>query len=241
MLKNIFFVMYFYYHIIGLTSDFQNIRRLKAKGEKQEHQKHIHLLEHKFGSALIKRAGITVNVQGLENIPSEAVLFVGNHQGNFDIPALCMTINRQFGFIVKKEMKKIPLFNKWISQIESLYLDRENPRESLKTIQEGIELLKNGYSLTIFPEGTRSKSATMGDFKKGSLRLATKSKAPVVPFTINGSYKAFEETGKVRPATIDIVIHQPIYTKDMSKEELEHLSDKVEQIIRDCLNEMNSN
>ncbi|MDD4000979.1 MAG: lysophospholipid acyltransferase family protein, partial [Bacilli bacterium] len=165
MLKNLFFGIYFYFVLFSLTPDFKFIRELKADGQKNEHRKYINLLERKFGYALIKRAGITVNARGLENIPDEAVLYVGNHQGYFDIPALCMTITRQFGFIVKKELKKVPLFNKWISQIESIYIDRENPRESLKNIQEGIELLKNGYSLAIFPEGTRSKSAEMGEFK----------------------------------------------------------------------------
>lgn len=241
MFNTIAYVIFFYIFILSLTPDFNKIKKIKETGTKEEHQKQIEYVESKFGDTLIKRAGITMNIQGQENIPDGPVLFVSNHQSYFDIPAFCSAINKQFGFIVKIEIKKIPVFSTWISRVESIFIDRDNPRESLKTIQEGIELLKNGYSIAIFPEGTRSKSATMGSFKKGSLRLAIKSKVPVVPITIGGTYKALEETGKLTPTTIDFIIHKPLYTKDMDKEELNNLSDTVEAIIKKSLSESIAN
>lgn len=96
-------------------------------------------------------------MRGLENIPTDrAVLYVGNHRSYFDIVMGYMTVPRLTGFIAKKEMIKIPLLNRWMDRMNCLFLDRSNIKEGLKTILAGIEKIKGGISMWIFPEGTRN-------------------------------------------------------------------------------------
>ena len=136
----------------------------------------------------------------------------------------------------KKELKKLPLINKWITLAGSIYLDRENPRKSMEGILEGIKTLKNGHSLVVFPEGTRSRGDKMGEFKSGSFKLATKSKVPIVPLTIDGTYRVMEANKiLIKPSNINFYVHKPIYTDKLSKEEIAKLPETVEHIIRSKL------
>ena len=153
-----------------------------------------------------------------------------------DIAIICGFIDKPKGFIAKKELKKLPLINKWITLAGSIYLDRENPRKSMEGILEGIKTLKNGHSLVVFPEGTRSRGDKMGEFKSGSFKLATKSKVPIVPLTIDGTYRVMEANKiLIKPSNINFYVHKPIYTDKLSKEEITKLPETVEHIIRSKL------
>src|SRR5690606_26880627 len=123
---------------------------------------------------------------------------------------------------------KIPGFGNWIKDVRSVFIEREDARASLRAIEEGIGLIRQGFSLVIFPEGTRSRSDQMGEFKKGSLRLATRAGVPVVPVTLDGTYRAFEESGRIRPAAIKVTIHKAIETRDLGKREAGELAEIVE-------------
>ena len=97
-------------------------------------------------------------------------------------------------------------------------------------------MIKDGYSLVIFPEGTRSRGGQMGEFKPGSLKLATKAKTVVVPLTINGSYKMYEEPGQItKNVTIEITVHKPVDTSQMDRKELAGLSEVLEETIKNAL------
>ena len=105
----------------------------------------------------------------------------------------------------------------------------------MKAILEGISYIKDGFSLLIFPEGTRSKGPEMGEFHAGSLKLATKPEVPVIPITIDGSYRAFEDNGIFKGCTVRYTIHEPIETKGMSRDEKAGLAERVEKIVRSGL------
>jgi 1-acyl-sn-glycerol-3-phosphate acyltransferase len=182
---------------------------------------------------VLRRYDVTVEAEGTENIPEGSVLFVSNHQGYGDILVLFDVINnKQFGFVARGNLAKIPVFGKWIKRIRSLFLERENNREALKIFREGENLLKTGYSLAIFPEGTRSQGDEMGVFKKGSLQLATRSNVPIVPISISGTWRLFEKEGVVRSGKVRVFIHSPIPTENMTKAEKARLPDKVEAQIK---------
>ena len=103
---------------------------------------------------LLKMAGVTVEVRGYENIPQDRpVLYVGNHRSYFDILVGYTTVPGFVGFVAKKEMEKIPLLRSWMKNVNCLFLDRKDIKAGLKTILEGIEKVKNGISVWIFPEG----------------------------------------------------------------------------------------
>lgn len=211
-------------------------QKLLAEGKIDEMNNIVCLGTRTISQKLIKLSDSTVNVHGLENIPKGPVLFVSNHQSNMDIAIICGFIDKPKGFIAKKELKKLPLINKWITLAGSIYLDRENPRKSMEGILEGIKTLKNGHSLVVFPEGTRSRGDKMGEFKSGSFKLATKSKVPIVPLTIDGTYRVMEANKiLIKPSNINFYVHKPIYTDKLSKEEITKLPETVEHIIRSKL------
>ncbi|WP_291665163.1 1-acyl-sn-glycerol-3-phosphate acyltransferase [Clostridium sp.] len=180
---------------------------------------------------------MNVTVIGKENIPDAPCCYIGNHTSILDIPLLVDSVGTCMGFVAKKEMVKTPIIGYWMGKYNCVPLDRENPREAIKVIREGSENIKNGYSMAIFPEGTRSKDGVLREFKKGSLKLATMAKAPVVPVTIDGAYRAFEIDGKFKPIDITVTFGEPIYTADLTREEEKQLMDKVRSIIAKNLNQ----
>jgi 1-acyl-sn-glycerol-3-phosphate acyltransferase len=107
---------------------------------------------------LIKMIGCDLTVSGRENIPrSGGVCFVSNHVGIFDIALLLAYCGRPIGFVAKKELMLIPLFNVWITLIGGLYIDRGNLRKAHRTIEKGVARIKAGGGMIIFPEGHRSR------------------------------------------------------------------------------------
>jgi 1-acyl-sn-glycerol-3-phosphate acyltransferase len=137
-------------------------------------------------------------VNGQENIPSgreKGICFICNHSGILDILLLFITAGRPFGFIAKKEIMFVPFINLWLMLLGGIFMDRNSPRKSLEAINHGIKKIKNGYSMAVFPEGTRSRGRGLLPFRTGSFRLATESEADIVPVAITGSYEVFEKTG----------------------------------------------
>lgn len=214
------------------------IEKARSDGDIETEQKKILEACQIWSSHIVDKFKVDYTIINPENLPKKGpVVFIANHQSYADILSFVYNIkNHQVSFIAKDNLAKIPIFGKWILRIRGLFLHRGDARESLKTINEGVEFLKQGFSLVIFPEGTRSRSSEMADFKPGSFKLATKARVPIVPVTLNGGYRTYEETGSVtKGCHIDFMVHPPIETKDMSRAELAELPSTVEKIIRDGL------
>lgn len=199
----------------------------------EKSEKYVYKTVTDWSRRTIKLVGAKVDVEGLENIPEEgSCLFVSNHQGIFDFLAIMAYIGRPVGFIAKKEIKKVPVVSKWMEDMHCIFLNRESLRESLKEINLGIENIKHGNNMLIFPEGTRSRSSRLGEFKKGSLRMALKTNVPIVPITMNGSYKVFEANGnKVKKENVSMIVGKPIYTKKLSLDERKDLVNIVRNAV----------
>jgi 1-acyl-sn-glycerol-3-phosphate acyltransferase len=239
IVRNIPFGLWFYGVLFTLRPLQKKIRALKNSGNIQEERRYIREAEDRWGKALINQIGIDLRVRQLADLPDGPVVFVSNHQSYLDIPVFFVGIqDRQVGFIAKTDLGKIPGLGPWIKDVRSLFIEREDTRGALKVFEEGARLLRDGFSLTIFPEGTRSKGPSMGEFKKGSLRLASKAGVPVVPVTLNGTYRCYEEKGYLQPATVDFVIHPAIETAGLSKQEASVLTEQVQQIIATQLEEL---
>lgn len=234
-MKNFIFFIRFFFSLLSTIPMLWKVKRLEKKGQLTERDTYIHRVSTKWMKDNVTFTGSTVTVNGLENLPKEGpVVYISNHQGNFDIPLLMGYIDRPKGFISKIEIKKIPIINKWMELIHCVFMDRSSLKGSAGAIIEGIKILKQGHSLVIFPEGTRSKGDKMGEFKSASFKLATKSGVPIVPITIDGSYHLMEEKG-IRKGHVTLTIHPPIPTKELSKEELTELPDRVHQLIASAL------
>ena len=100
-----------------------------------------------------------------ENIPTEPCVFISNHTSILDIPILFRTIGKPLGFIAKK-MLKVPVLGYWLEKAHCVPLDRSNAREAVKSISEGVKNIKEGFSMVIFPEGTRGKMGQVGELER---------------------------------------------------------------------------
>lgn len=210
------------------------INRLTKKGDTEGRAKYIHKVTTTWAKSVMNLAGAKITVVGEENIPKDkTALFVANHQSNFDIPLIMSSIDVPKGFIAKKELEKWPMISTWMKYINCIFMDRSNLRKSAEAIVMGTKLLKNGYSMVIFPEGTRSKGGPIKDFKAGSFKLATKSGSLIVPVTINGTYKLLEaNNNRIKGADIELVIHPAIDPQKLDKKELDTLNETVCNIVR---------
>ena len=235
-MRTIFLWVYFVLYMLVSLLLRLRLAFIKKYGTKEQAEKFVHNFASNCTKSVIRKSGVKVNIVGLENLPSEACLFVPNHQGLFDLLILIGYINRPIGFIAKKETNKIPIISGWMKQMHCVFIDRKNIREGLKAINKGVENLKEGHSMVIFPEGTRSRSSNIGEFKKGSMRLAIKSQCPIVPITIDGTYKIFEANhGIIAPGIVSVIINKPIYAEKFNEEEQGNLSNLVRNIIKENL------
>ncbi len=191
---------------------------------------------------LVKISKMNLIVEGLENIPDEPVVFMGNHQSYIDIYVTVSTLSRRLILIGKKEILKIPIVSKLGREMNVLFLDRENAREGLKTILEAIRLIKEEkFDVLIYPEGTRSKSREMGEFHKGSFKIAQKTKAPIIPMVVNDAFKVFEETYKVIPnVDVHLKFLPPIYLDKLSPEDAKNIDQVLKDVIQKELDSFNS-
>ena len=223
----------------------KNLKRIeaaKAAGDFEEERRWILDSTSTFGPMIMEQFGCDLHIQGEENIPDEGpVVIMANHQGYADIPVLMAVFRKfQFGFIAKEYLAKLPMYGPWIPRIRGVYIENDNPRAALKAINTGIEYIGEGFSMAICPEGTRSKGGPVAPFMKGAMKLATKPGVPIIPVSINGTYRMFEETGVARGARIDVIVHPPIETADMSRQEEKALTDRVEGIIREGVEKLQS-
>lgn len=210
---------------------------LKKKDEKKAAEYTFKRVQ-KISRHILKVSNTKLEIYGEENIPEEPCLFVGNHQAIFDVFAILPVVKNVTGFIAKTEIQKLPLIPTWMRNIQTVFMDRSNVKESIKTINEGAEKIKQGYSMVIFPEGTRSLSSNMGTMKKGSLKVALKANAPIVPFSVDGTYRVLEVGNKVSGHTIKIMFHKPIDVSSISREEQKALTEKVQEIVKQGLEKL---
>ena len=181
--------------------------------------------------------GIKLTVLGQENLPKDqAVLYVGNHRSYFDIILSYTLMPDLTGFISKDNLEKVPLLSTWMKRLYCLFLDRNDMKKSLKTIQKAGEQIKDGISMVIFPEGTRNSGEedSLLPFKEGSLRMADKTGCPVIPMAISNT-RSIVQNGKARPTHVVIEFGAPIYPKELPKEQRKALGAMTQGIISDML------
>jgi 1-acyl-sn-glycerol-3-phosphate acyltransferase len=197
----------------------------------------IYRLAQGWARSLIPVAGCTVAVKGTENIPKKGgVCFVSNHCGFFDIILLVAFCGRPFGFVAKKELLYVPFINAWIAMLGGLFIDRGNARKAIRTISKGVQRIKAGGGMIIFPEGHRSKGRGLLPFHPGSLKLATQAEAVIVPVAIEGSYDVYEKNKRVVSASTKITFLESIDTKSLPTEDRKQiLCDRIFSAIKEEL------
>lgn len=185
-----------------------------------------------------------VKIIGKEKLNrKQSYIFVANHQGAYDIFLMFGYLGQPIKWVMKQSLRKIPLVGWACEAAGFIFVDQSSPKAAARTIQEAEQRLKNGASIAIFPEGSRSKTGKMAVFKKGAFQMAMNLKLPIVPVTINGSYKIMPiHSYLIHPHRMELIIHEPIPTAALVAESpreavslVRQLSDESKQQIESGL------
>lgn len=186
-----------------------------------------------WGRWICQWNGIRVEVLGLEHIdPGQARIFVANHQSYFDIFALSGFLPMQMIWVAKASLFRIPFVGWTMSAAGYVRVERKDRRKAYQSFLATVEKLTSGFSIVIFPEGTRSPDGKIGEFKKGGQLLAVRSKTPMIPVTIIGSGKIIKKGGvAVNPGTIKVILSPPITVNELSGGEKDEILNVIREII----------
>lgn len=211
MLRTIVWFIYLWGYMLFLIPSYFKANALVKAGHQEEVDRYTAKIAGLWSKRLLAVAGCRVRTTFISPLPEAPFLLVSNHQGNFDIPLIMAHVSSRVGFFAKAETRRLPLIGRWMEMIHCVFIDRGNPREAVKSIQEGVETLKKGYNLVLYPEGTRSIDGTLLPFKAGSLKMALKAGVPVIPVVIDGSINMMQKGSYIiRPADVHITIGNAI-------------------------------
>lgn len=182
---------------------------------------------------------IPVEVHGREKIQKKtSYVFVPNHQGAFDIFLIYGFLGRNFKWMMKKSLRKIPFVGKACESAGHIFVDRSGPKKIYATIRQAKLSLQDGVSLVVFPEGARTFTGHMGYFKKGAFQLADDLQLAVVPVTIDGSFEILPRTGKwINRHRMIMTIHEPIAPKDKGAHNIKATMEEAYQAVESALPE----
>ena len=216
------------------------VLHLIGKAEKWKYKSDLIALRmvQKAFKCMLFIAGTKVTVIGEENVPKDQpVLYIPNHRSFFDVLLIYSRVPGLTGFVAKDSLLKFYLLRDWMKKLYCLFLNRENPREGLKTILQGIENINNGISMCIFPEGTRNKvDEEMLPFKEGSMKMAEKTGCLVIPVALSNTAEIFENhLPWIKSCKVVIEYGTPIDVKTLSREEKKHLGaycrDRIQEML----------
>ena len=187
-------------------------------------------------------SGVRVDVYGEEHVPKdEAVLYIGNHRSLFDTVITYARCPGLTGYVAKDSMLKIPFLRIWMKRLHCLFLNRTDIKAGMKMILTGIDQIKNGISMCIFPEGTRSLSESetqMLSFKEGSFKMAEKTGCAIIPMAMVHTADIFEKhVPFIRRTRVILTYGEPVYVKELEKDQKKHLGSYMQGIIREMLEE----
>ena len=230
MLRNFFYLPYVFINLLRY-----------AKNDKITEEKKYKLIR-LIGNRGCKCGNVNVHGYGLENLPKESgYIMYPNHQGLFDVMGWVHLNATPFAVVIKKEAYNVFMLRQIIQTMGGLFMDREDPREGLKVINEVAKQVTEGRNYLIFPEGTRSKNGNkMGEFKGGSFKAATKAKCPIVPIAIIDCYLPFD-TNSIRKVDVQIHVLPPIPYEEYKGMKTAEIADMVKERIAKVIAENEHN
>jgi len=191
----------------------------------------VHIIARIWGYSILLVSRVRVRVTGQENFdPSRPYIFMSNHQSNFDIPVLLAHLRCQFRWLAKAELFRIPVFGRGMRGAGYIPIDRSDRRAAIRSLQTAAETIRQGSSVMIFPEGTRSLDGNLRSFKKGGFVLAVDAGVPIVPVLIRGTFDIMPRSGlRIRPGRVWVRILPPIKTAGYSRKQ----KDELQALVRD--------
>ncbi len=225
-IKNIglfFLNLYFYIVILVLVFGYGFYGLLKARFLKrtseEKSKEFVRKTVEKFGRIIMKSFFCKVEVDGKDKIPKNGpYVIVSNHQSYFDIPLIFGYVYPS-GFVAKIELAKMPIVGKYINALDSVLINRKDPKSGAASLRKFAKNLKNGSIITVFPEGTRTKTGDVGEFKKGTLMVPYRYKVNILPISINGSFNLSKKGSFLfKPTKIKIKIFDVIEPEKFASE-----------------------
>jgi len=176
--------------------------------------------------------GVKLKVQGLEKIPpGTAVVFMANHQSNYDPPAL-IAVLPVLTVMVKKEFFRVPILGRAMLACYMIPVDRKSPEAARRAVDKAVETVRAGHSMLVFPEGTRSRDGRVQNFKRGVFMMALEAGAPIVPISISDSRKIMRKgNSAIHPGTVRITVHAPVATQGCTAEDQPRIINEVRRAI----------
>lgn len=180
---------------------------------------------------------IKVKITGIEKLdPKKSYVIAANHQSIYDIFVVYGWLPMIFKWVMKAELRRIPLVGKACESAGHIFINRKNPVAAKKSLDRAEAQLRNGVSVVVFPEGTRTYTGQMGKFKKGAFRMATDLQLPIVPVTLRGCFERLPRNGfVVTPGLIEMIIHEPVEVKGYENEKQPELMQTLHDIIESAL------
>jgi 1-acyl-sn-glycerol-3-phosphate acyltransferase len=193
----------------------------------------VHIIARIWSKSILFVCGIEVFVAGLANIDtSKSYIYMSNHRSNFDIPVLLGCLPIQFRWLAKAELFKIPIFGRAMQGAGYVKIDRTNRESAFKSIDEVAAKMKNGVSVMIFPEGTRSQDGDLKPFKKGGFVMAVDTGAPIVPVILRGTRSIMAKgSWRINPGKVTLSIEKPIDTSGSTRDTKDDLIKNVRNVI----------
>jgi 1-acyl-sn-glycerol-3-phosphate acyltransferase len=193
----------------------------------------VHRLAGAWGRSILAVSRIRVAVSGIERIhPERPYLFMSNHQSNFDIPVLLGHLPVQFRWLAKAELFKIPIFGRAMRGAGYISIDRADRQSAFESLHKAAEAIRDGVSILIFPEGTRSLDGVLKPFKKGGFVLAIEAGVPIVPVAIRGTHDIMPKGSLlIQPRDVALCIGAPIATTHYTLTTKEALMEQVRHAI----------
>ena len=185
-------------------------------------------------------SGCKLKVIGEEYVPKdEAVLYIGNHRSFFDVVITYARCPGLTGYLAKKEIEKVPFLSMWMRYLYCLFLDRKDIKQGLKTILTAIDHVKQGISIFIFPEGTRSTGADQANllpFHEGSFKVATKTDCLIVPVAITNTSQILEDHFPfIKSTHVTLEYGKPFRPSELSKEDRKIIGSYTRDIIQEMV------
>ncbi len=188
-----------------------------------------------WGRLMLRGAGVELEVRNPERLhPPGGSILVANHRSWFDIFALGAMLDRSFAFVGKKELSRVPLVGAVWEKVGHIAIDRSDRQAAIASLERADELLQDGRTIIVFPEGTRSVTGELGRFKKGAFVIAIRSQTPVVPVAIRGTGRIMRKgSWEIEPGRATIAVGEPIATEGLKLGDRDALARRCrEEVIR---------
>lgn len=226
------FLLAFWFTCIGVLAPFLIALRLLTGNENMIYSP-VRLFV-RLGLGLV---GVKVEVSGRDKLdPAQPYIFTPNHQSLIEVPLFVTYLGRNPAYLAKKEVFKYPIFGYGIGLMGVVPVDRSNSPAAVESAKAATELLRNGKSYVVYPEGTRSPDGRLLPFKKGAFMMAIDAGVPVVPVTVSGATRIMPKAKiEVHPSTVRLTIHEPIPTTDYSRDNIGQLVERARRQVLSSL------